>query len=169
MVRPGTPGGWTTSGQPPFVARHEEVAALESAWADALSGAGRAVFVSGEPGSGKSRLVSEVCIRLRANGAAVLVGSCIQELGAPFEPFDEPLRVLFPASDRVQWIRPTWNRASSSPHVLDRAGQDAADRTIGQERVFSAVIDVIRAAARRAPWCWLSMTCTGRGRRRCNC
>ncbi|MDF2575775.1 MAG: hypothetical protein K0S05_2687, partial [Agromyces sp.] len=89
---PALPAGWTTSGQPPFVARHEEVAALEAAWADAVGGAGRAVFLSGEPGSGKSRLVSEVCARLRANGAAVLVGSCIEELDAPFEPFVEPLR-----------------------------------------------------------------------------
>src|SRR5687767_2716245 len=93
---PALPAGWTTSGQPPFIARREEVEALESAWADAVGSAGRAVFVSGDPGSGKSRLVSEVCIRLRAGGAAVLVGSCIQELGAPFEPFDEPLRVLVP-------------------------------------------------------------------------
>ena len=45
---PALPAGWTTSGQPPFVARHEEVAALGEAWADTLGGAGRAIFITGE-------------------------------------------------------------------------------------------------------------------------
>ena len=148
---PALPAGWTTSGQPPFVARREEVAALEAAWADAVGGAGRAVFVSGEPGSGKSRLVSEVCTRLHASGAAVLAGSCIQELGAPFEPFDEPLRVLFPAYRQGAVDPSDVESGELLEHVLDRTGQDAADRTIGQERVFSAVIDVLRAAATSRP------------------
>ncbi|MDQ0893480.1 ATP-binding protein [Agromyces ramosus] len=148
---PALPAGWTTSGQPPFIARHEEVAALESAWADAVGGAGRAVFVSGEPGSGKSRLVSEVCIRLRESGAAVLAGSCIQELGTPFEPFDEPLRVLLPAY-RAQAVNPSDVESGELlERVLERTGQDAADRSMGQERVFAAVIDVLRAAAMSRP------------------
>ncbi|WP_448006110.1 helix-turn-helix transcriptional regulator [Agromyces bauzanensis] len=146
---PALPAGWTTSGQPPFVARHEEVASLEAAWADAVGGAGRAVFIGGEPGSGKSRLVSEVCARLRASGAAVLVGSCIEELGAPFEPFDQPLRVLLPA------YREDLDSSSESAElierVLERSAHDTADRSTGQERVFAAVVDVLRAAAVRRP------------------
>lgn len=148
---PALPAVWTTSGQPPFVARHEEVAALDEAWADTVGGAGRAVFISGEPGSGKSRLVSEVCTRLHDGGAAVLVGSCIQELGAPFEPFDEPLRVLLPAY-REGAIDPSdMESGELLERVLERTGQDAADRSIGQERVFAAVIDVLREAAGTRP------------------
>lgn len=148
---PALPAGWTTSGQPPFVARHEEVAALESAWADAVGGAGRAVFVSGEPGSGKSRLVSEVCTRLRVDGAAVLVGSCIQELGAPFEPFDEPLRALIPGFGKAATEASDSESVELLERVLDRSVQDAADKSVGQERVFSAVVDVLRAATAERP------------------
>ena len=160
---PPLPVGWATSGQPPFVARHEEVAALEAAWADVVGGAGRAVFVSGAPGSGKSRLVSEVCTRLHAEGAAVLAGACIQELGAPFEPFDEPLRALFPAfRERPVDASDASNVSSAadaslveSAHVLesvlDRTDRDAADRSTGQDRVFAAVVDVLRSAAATRP------------------
>lgn len=163
---PALPAGWTTSGQPPFVARHEEVAALEAAWADAVGGAGRAVFLSGEPGSGKSRLVSEVCTRLRANGAAVLVGTCIEELDAPFEPFVEPLRVLLPAyreggaegadvAASAELIERVLERPKHEVAEADATGTadlaDAADRATGQERVFAAVVDVLRAAAARRP------------------
>ncbi|WP_448811166.1 helix-turn-helix transcriptional regulator [Agromyces bauzanensis] len=148
---PALPAAWTTSGQPPFVARHEEVAALEDAWADAVGGAGRAVFVSGEPGSGKSRLVSTVCTRLRASGAAVLVGSCIEELGAPFEPFDEPLRALLPVYRETAEDPTQAESGELLARVLERAEQDAADRSTGQERVFAAVVDVLRAASERRP------------------
>ncbi|AWB96361.1 hypothetical protein DCE93_12465 [Agromyces badenianii] len=148
---PALPAGWTTSGQPPFVARHEEVAALDAAWTDALAGAGRAVFVSGEAGSGKSRLVSEVCTRLSADGAAVLTGSCIQEFGAPFEPFDEPLRVLLPAYREDAAEASAVETVELLERVLERTGQDAADRSIGQERVFAAVVEVLRAAATSRP------------------
>ncbi|MGR0221310.1 ATP-binding protein [Agromyces sp. ZXT2-6] len=148
---PPLPAGWTISGQPPFVARQDEVAAIETAWADVVGGAGRAVFVSGEPGSGKSRLVSEVCTRLHADGAAVLFGSCIQELGAPFEPFDEPLRVLLPtyreqASDGVGV-----ESGELLERVLDRSIPDAATRAASQDRVLDAVVDVLHVATAARP------------------
>lgn len=148
---PPLPPGWTISGQPPFVARQDEVAAIEAAWADVVGGAGRAIFVSGEPGTGKSRLVSEVCTRLHQSGAAVLFGSCIQELGAPFEPFDEPLRVLLPAyREQV----PDGVGAESGElleRVLDRSIPDAAARAASQDRVLDAVVDVLHAATAARP------------------
>ncbi|MBM7829372.1 DNA-binding CsgD family transcriptional regulator/tetratricopeptide (TPR) repeat protein [Agromyces cerinus] len=148
---PALPAVWTTSGQPPFIARHDEVAALDAAWADATAGAGRAVFVSGDAGSGKSRLVSEVCTRLSAGGAAVLTGSCIQEIGAPFEPFGEPLRAVLPAYRADAAAASALESAELLERVLEQTDQDAADRSTGQERVYAAVVDVLRAAAERRP------------------
>ncbi|MDQ2661029.1 MAG: AAA family ATPase [Actinomycetota bacterium] len=148
---PALPAGWTTSGQPPFVARHEEVEALESAWDDAVTGAGRAVFVSGEPGSGKSRLVSELCTRLHASGAAVLVGTCVQEFGAPFEPFDEPLRALLPDFQRQATAPAHSESGEVLERVLERTDEEVIDRSIGQERVINAALDVLRAAAATHP------------------
>lgn len=148
---PPLPAGWTISGQPPFVARQDEVAAIEAAWADVVGGAGRAVFVSGEPGTGKSRLVSEVCTRLHASGAAVLFGSCIQELGAPFEPFDEPLRVLLPAYRDQASDGVGAESGELLERVLDRSVPDAAARAASQDRVLDAAVDVLHAATTARP------------------
>ena len=48
----------------PLVARDEEIDLLLRRWAQAKSGEGRVVLISGEPGIGKSRLVAELAQRL---------------------------------------------------------------------------------------------------------
>ena len=111
-ARPSLPMRWGNSGQqPPFVGRRDELAVLEEAWAAVAAGAGRAVFVGGEPGAGKSRLVAEAARILYGQQATVLLGSCVAELSAPYEPFDEPVRVLLPAIRRGQIPLEDWGTA----------------------------------------------------------
>ena len=50
------------------------------------------MLVSGEPGIGKTRLVSELVRHAHDLGTSVLWGRCDEELGIPFEPFAEALR-----------------------------------------------------------------------------
>lgn len=66
---------WTTSTREatPFVGRARELATLR-AWLDHPRSHPLAITVSGEPGVGKSRLVSEVLVHLGARGAVVLHG-----------------------------------------------------------------------------------------------
>jgi len=70
-----------------LVGRADELGRLEAAWRDALAGRVTIALVSGEPGIGKTRLVSEFARARHAGGAAVLAGRCDEELGVPFEPF----------------------------------------------------------------------------------
>ncbi|HXA26327.1 MAG TPA: AAA family ATPase [Acetobacteraceae bacterium] len=48
----------------PLVGRHEQLAVLQSRWEQARSGDGQVVLISGEPGVGKSRIITEFEQRL---------------------------------------------------------------------------------------------------------
>jgi DNA-binding NarL/FixJ family response regulator/tetratricopeptide (TPR) repeat protein len=89
-----------------FVGRGRELERLDGALSAAAVGRGSAVLIAGEAGIGKTRVVSEVAARARAIGATVLVGRCVDLVGAtlPYLPFAEALR---PLSDPPWAERPT--------------------------------------------------------------
>ena len=60
----------------PLVGRSRELELLVGRWEEAAHGLGQAVFLSGEPGIGKSRLVRELAARLEPEAAAVLELQC---------------------------------------------------------------------------------------------
>ena len=60
----------------------------------AIKGSRRALFVAGEPGVGKSRLVAALAERARAREMVVLVGRCDAAPANTFGPFTEALRPL---------------------------------------------------------------------------
>lgn len=76
----------------PFAGRRDAFETLLGAWKETWEGERRAVLVSGEPGIGKTRLVTEIVRHAHDEGTTVLWGRCDEELGAPFEPFTEALR-----------------------------------------------------------------------------
>jgi DNA-binding CsgD family transcriptional regulator/tetratricopeptide (TPR) repeat protein len=80
--------------KPVFVGRRAETTVAEQAWANVQSGARELIFVGGEPGAGKSRLVEEIAAALHGRGAVVLMGSCSAEPGPPYGPFVEWLEQL---------------------------------------------------------------------------
>ncbi|MGH4029160.1 helix-turn-helix transcriptional regulator [Actinomycetota bacterium Odt1-20B] len=81
---------------PVFVGRSAELTALSEDLARADTGEPRALFVGGEAGVGKTRLVQEFLRRAEADGAVVAVGGCV-ETGAdalPYHPVSTALRSL---------------------------------------------------------------------------
>ncbi|MBI4638368.1 MAG: AAA family ATPase [Candidatus Rokubacteria bacterium] len=86
-------------GLSPFVGRDDALATLERAWAQARSGRGQAVFVVGEPGMGKSRLLLE--FRQRVGDTATWVeGDCISfGQSIPFLPIVAMLKRNFGIED----------------------------------------------------------------------
>ncbi|HEY6277971.1 MAG TPA: ATP-binding protein, partial [Streptosporangiaceae bacterium] len=74
------------------VGREAELARLDEALTTALAGAGRAVFLTGEPGIGKSRLTRETADRARSRGALVAVGRAVPAgASTPYRPLAEAL------------------------------------------------------------------------------
>jgi class 3 adenylate cyclase/tetratricopeptide (TPR) repeat protein len=74
------------------IGRDDELATLSTAMKRVAAGEGREIIlVAGEPGQGKTTLVSELSRRAHDDGVTVLLGRCDEEVGAPYRPFCEAL------------------------------------------------------------------------------
>jgi pimeloyl-ACP methyl ester carboxylesterase/predicted Ser/Thr protein kinase len=75
-----------------FVGRDEEIAELWYRWEEACKGRHQIVFLAGEPGIGKTRLVAEFAHSAHVEGATVLLGGTEEGARFPNQPFIEALR-----------------------------------------------------------------------------
>jgi tetratricopeptide (TPR) repeat protein/transcriptional regulator with XRE-family HTH domain len=89
-----------------FVARDRELVKLEHHLDEARAGRGRVVFVSGEPGSGKTTLINEFAYRSQLARPALVsaAGRCeaYGGVGDPYLPFRDLLTALCGAGDGRQ-------------------------------------------------------------------
>jgi anti-anti-sigma factor len=75
----------------PFIGRESELQTLQNCWEEAKTGRGQLVFISGEPGIGKTSLAQQVIER--NSPPIVLIGHCQEPEGGPaYHPFTELLR-----------------------------------------------------------------------------
>ncbi|MEU7615254.1 AAA family ATPase [Micromonospora rifamycinica] len=79
-----------------FVGRADELGLLRRRLAEVGRGKARTVLVGGEPGVGKSRLLSEFALQARGFGAHVLAGTCEERFGSPtpYGPLIEALEMF---------------------------------------------------------------------------
>ena len=84
-----------------LIGRAAELAELEAALADAADGRPSMVFLAGESGVGKSRLLAELERRAAEGGALVLAGDCVDlgESELPYVPLVAALRPLARSGD----------------------------------------------------------------------
>jgi hypothetical protein len=88
----GDTGGVRQVVCPTLVGRAEETRCLSAALAAAHEGHGATLFLVGEAGIGKSRLVRQVAAEEDARGMPVLTGRAVaQGVASPFRPFAEAL------------------------------------------------------------------------------
>jgi predicted ATPase/DNA-binding SARP family transcriptional activator len=93
LLRPPIPPALATARGLLFVGRDAELDRLKTLWGGVVEGARRVVFVAGEPGIGKTRLTAELAQHVHDQGGAVLFGRCDEDLGVPYQPFAEAIRV----------------------------------------------------------------------------
>ncbi|GLY78089.1 helix-turn-helix transcriptional regulator [Actinoallomurus iriomotensis] len=100
---------------PTLIGRTAELARLDAALAQARDGSSVLLFVSGDAGIGKSRLVETFTARARENDAIVFSGACLDlaEGAAPYAPFVAALR---PLADELS--------GDELAHVLGEARQE---------------------------------------------
>ncbi|CAN5667085.1 hypothetical protein BH10ACT2_BH10ACT2_18280 [soil metagenome] len=89
--------------QLPFSGRHTAFNQLREEWKSVTAEKDRRiVLVAGEPGIGKTRLVTELAREAHSQGAVVLLGRADEHVDAPYGPWREALRGLVRgASDEV--------------------------------------------------------------------
>ena len=81
------------TGLSPLAGRSAELAVLEAQLASALRGEGRLTIVTGEAGTGKSRLLHELRMRTAGSGVRLVVGRCdAYGESTPFRPFVQAVR-----------------------------------------------------------------------------
>ncbi len=135
----------------PFAGRAEPVENLIATWKETVEGGRRAVLVSGEPGIGKTRIVTEVVRIAHDRGAVVLWGRCDEELGAPYAPFAEALRhyVAMSPPERVraelgplggELVRIVPELAARVPGLAEPMRADADTERF---RLFDSVADLL--------------------------
>jgi tetratricopeptide (TPR) repeat protein len=78
--------------QPELVGREEELNKLRQSLDNAIEGKGSTVFIAGEAGIGKTRLVSELIKYAESRGAQVIRGWCLAESLEPLMPIKTALR-----------------------------------------------------------------------------
>ncbi len=81
-----------------LVGRERELAEADSLWKRAASGEGQILFLSGEPGIGKTRLARELMQLAQAAEARVLSDGCHAEGDAPYAPLAGMMRQAFESS-----------------------------------------------------------------------
>jgi DNA-binding SARP family transcriptional activator/tetratricopeptide (TPR) repeat protein len=80
----------------PFVGRRTEMGQLLETWSRVARGRGACVFVGGEPGVGKSRLVIEFAHGVEESGGRVLFGTTGSPEATPYESVVDALRSALP-------------------------------------------------------------------------
>ena len=86
--------------EPMLVGRQPELAQLNAILDSALKGKGTTVFVSGEAGTGKTRLINEFLKASKNKGkVTILRGSCLGNIAVPYFPFIEAFNGYFKAKN----------------------------------------------------------------------
>jgi len=139
--------------------RHAEVANLIGALRRARE-AGRQVFlVAGEPGMGKTELVSHAARLAWADGARVLYGRCDEDLGLPYQPVAEALEGYVAGCPIVELHTHVAAHGGDlsrlvpalARRVPDAAAPAVADPEADRHRLFQAVAALLTAASKTRP------------------
>ncbi len=142
-----------------FVGRAAELDLLRQAWKETLAAGPTGVLLSGEPGSGKTRLMAEFAVEVHADGATVLAGRCDEGLGVPYQPFVEAFRHWVEHTPEPQRIAGLGQGPGELCSLLPQLGDlvpdlpdaAAADADTMRYRMFEAVASWLRAVAAQTP------------------
>ncbi|MCM3905857.1 MAG: protein kinase [Pyrinomonadaceae bacterium] len=148
---------------PLFVGRGPELSKLEGFLQQAIDGSGRVVFISGEPGIGKTSLSDEFLRRARARfpGLSISRGRCVEQYGTgeAYLPFLDAIGALLdgPSRERLASVMrtsaPTWCSQLPVAFASTGAMETLQQETIGatKERMMREMGDALGIFATTSP------------------
>ncbi len=142
----------------PFVGRTKELRYLTTLWEQAMQGRGRTVFVVGESGVGKTRLVEELTSFVYWSGGITAQGNCYEpERGLPLQPIREVLQSLFAKDITVFEEICDWERSELArllPELKIRSTKTELLPILHAEQqtiLFQSMLSSLRYFSRRIP------------------
>ena len=146
-----------------FVGRVPELKRLDEFLMQAIAGSGRLVFITGEPGIGKTSLSDQFLRRARSRYPNILIsrGRCVEQYGTgeAYLPFLDALGALLdgPGRERLASVMrsyaPTWctqlPAAFASTGAIDRLQQETIGAT--KERMMREMGDALSLLATSTP------------------
>ncbi|HYW70878.1 MAG TPA: AAA family ATPase, partial [Pyrinomonadaceae bacterium] len=146
-----------------IVGREPELEKLEEFLGQAVSGSGRVVFITGEPGIGKTSLSDEFLRRARSRypGVAISRGRCVEQYGTgeAYLPFLDAVGAMLdgPGRERLASVMrtyaPTWctqlPAAFASTGALERLQQETIGAT--KDRMMREMGDALSTFATNTP------------------
>lgn len=142
-----------------YIGREKPRQTLLDRWDEVSAGRPLLVTVTGPPGIGKTRLVSEVARQVHDQGATVLFGRSFEENLRPYQSMAEAIRHLVEQSgldhliSEVGEFGPLANRLL--PELAGLLPQHAPPAKLDPETerflLFESVVAILRTAARQTP------------------
>lgn len=147
-------------GKPALIGRDREIRQLQQHLSCVLNGKGKTVFIFGEAGIGKTRLVHEFLNleQKRSPRETILSGWCLSEANIPYFPFKEALNAYVSAiTDEKAKVTMMKNLAitewlpDARPTHESQVYEFFATPEINRDRTFEVVARVILQLAAQAP------------------
>ena len=135
--------------EPVLVGRAHELEKLQLSLASAIKGRGTTIFISGEAGAGKTRLVHEFLNRAKKQGVTILTGWCLSNAAVPYFPFFEAFNRYFATEPQEELQTKNWLMGPLQAGSLGRT--QAITPQVWKDQTFTTVANTLSQICAKHP------------------
>ncbi len=136
--------------EPILVGREHELEELHSFLNSTVNGKGTIVFVSGEAGAGKTRLITEFLNQAKKQKVTILTGWCLSNAAVPYFPFFEAFNRYFSAEPEQKEVEiKTWLMGPSETGEFGRTQMITPQ--VWKDQTFTAVANTLASISAKQP------------------